>query len=175
MKHINYLDMLGDDLVEKILNIVGDYYENDIIKVSKKLSNVKKLVKGLNISKIDDEDYKGYCISCGYISYEMDGYLYKKFPYDNVVLINKWKDYIFDTDGSVPDLILRSKVLKSPTYLDILREINKLYEKQSKILGGYDDHRFLEGIQIMKHNYQKYNLNKEKYKKYNCIEYALGS
>jgi hypothetical protein len=53
-------------------------------------------------------------------------------------------------------LILQSKKIKSPIYLDILREINKIYERQTEILGYYDNNRFLENIIPVKESEYEY-------------------
>jgi hypothetical protein len=68
MKSKNYLDIIDEDLSNYIFDIVADLYEEDINKISKKNIKVKKLIKDLYISKIDEDDYKGVFINYGYIS-----------------------------------------------------------------------------------------------------------
>ena len=55
---------------------------------------------------------------------------------------------------------LQSNLLKKPLYLDLLREIHKLYMKQTEILGYYDDRKYLENIRPIKEDeYTIYNIN----------------
>jgi hypothetical protein len=92
----------------------------------------------------------------------MDKYLYSKYPLENVVIIYIPKLIIYynsQTDTITP-LILKSEKLQSPLYLDILREINKIYEKQTEIFGYYDNCRFLENIIPVKESeYEYYEIN----------------
>ena len=175
MKIKNYLDLIDEDLLNKILDMVADLYEEDINTVSKKNIKVKKLIKDLDISKIDDEDYKGFYISYGHISYSIDNYLFFKYPIENVIIIHRYSNYDND-DTDDPPIILKSKLLKAPLYLDILREINKIFKKQTKIIGYFDDHTNLEDIGIVeKKDYKYYNISLSEFNKYNYIHFGCGS
>jgi hypothetical protein len=174
MKSKNYLDIIGEDLLNYIFDIVADLYEEDINKISKKNIKVKKLIKDLDISKIDEEDYKGYFINYGYIGYSIDNYLFSKYPIENVIIIHRYYNVYTGTDE--PPLILQSKLLKSPLYLDILREINKIFKKQTKILGYVDNHTYLEVIgAVEKNDHKYYNINLSRFNKYNYIYFDCGS
>ena len=212
MKIKNYLDLIDEDLLNKILDMVADLYEEDINTVSKKNIKVKKLIKDLDISKIDDEDYKGYNINLGYINYSINNYLFSKYPIENVIIIHKYNDFNDSDDSDDSDdidetgeidetnetnethesdesdesdetyefndapIILKSKLLKTPLYLDILREINKIFKKQTKILGFIDNHTFLEYISIVNKNDCKYyNIKLSQFNKYNYIYFGCGS
>ena len=221
MKIKNYLDLIDEDLLNKILDMVADLYEEDINKISKKNIKVKKLIKDLDISKIDDEDYKGFYIHYGYIGYSIDNYLFSKYPIENVIIIHRYNDFnetddtndtddidetdetdetddtddtddtdetyiTGDSDGSegsdetdeiyVTPIILKSKLLKAPLYLDILREINKIFKKQTKILGFIDNHTNFEDIRLVEiNNYKYYNIKLSQFNKYNYIYFGCGS
>jgi hypothetical protein len=144
----NYLDLLDDDLMSYILNIVANMYDDDISKIDDKLKKVKQLTNKLSID-VDEEEKITY-ISYDNISYSCDKYLYSRYPADNVIIVHN----IIDTD-----IILKSNVLKSPIYLDILREVNKIYNKQTQITGYEDEHTFLEDISpVRKHEIGDYNI-----------------
>lgn len=221
MKIKNYLDLIDEDLLNKILDMVADLYEEDINKISKKNIKVKKLIKDLDISKIDDEDYKGFYIHYGYIGYSIDNYLFSKYPIENVIIIHRYNDFngtddtndtddidetddiddIDETDDTgnsngsdgsdgsdgseefnetdeiyATPIILKSKLLKAPLYLDILREINKIFKKQTKILGFIDNHTNLEDIRLVEiNNYKYYNIKLSQFNKYNYIYFGCGS
>jgi hypothetical protein len=91
----------------------------------------------------------------------MDEYLYSRYPLDNIVIIYIPRliiNYNAQTDTITP-LILQSKKIESPIYLDILREINKIYERQTEILGYYDNRRFLENvIPVKESEYEYYKI-----------------
>ena len=60
----NYLDIIDDDLLNKIFGIVADLYEKDIQKTNNKLRKVKSLVEGLHIDiEADYVDYITYYIN----------------------------------------------------------------------------------------------------------------
>jgi hypothetical protein len=150
---MNYLDILNEDILNKIFEKVADLHENDIEKMKNKLLKVNSLVEGLHIdvgSDYDEDYYINYYNYINYnnISYCIDNYLYSRYPLDNVVIIYIPRliiNYNAQTDTITP-LILQSKKIESPIYLDILREINKIYERQTEILGYYDNRRILENI-----------------------------
>ena len=120
----NYFNLIGDDLLSKILDIVVDLYIEDIDNIIHKLSKVKKSVKGLDIYKI--EDNKRYNINFGLINYSITNYLYSKYHLDNVIIVFRQPQHILNQNipENIP-IVLHSKLLQNPLYLDILREINK--------------------------------------------------
>ena len=92
----------------------------------------------------------------------MDKYLYSRYPLDNVIIIYMLKLIVYYNvqENTHTPIILRSEKLQSPIYLDILREINKIYEKQTEIFGHYDNCRFLENIIPVKESeYEYYKIN----------------
>jgi hypothetical protein len=137
----NYFNLIGDDLLSKILDIVVDLYIEDIDNIIHKLSKVKKSVKGLDIYKI--EDNKRYNINFGLINYSITNYLYSKYHLDNVIIVFRQPQHILNQNipENIP-IVLHSKLLQNPLYLDILREINKLYKE----IPYYYNHMFLESI-----------------------------
>jgi hypothetical protein len=159
---MNYLDILDDDLLNKIFDILTDLYESDILIANNKLLKVKIFVSGLTI----DADPKYYYVN--YINYYnifycINNYLYSKYPLDNIIIINRLKlivNYNAENNIHTP-IILQSKLLKKPLYLDILREIYNIYMEQTKIFGYYDNKRILNNIiPIKKSEYNYYNINK---------------
>jgi hypothetical protein len=87
---MNYLDILDDDLLNKIFDILADLYESEILIANNKLLKVKKLVSGLTIDA-DPEYYSGNYISYYNITYYIDNYLYSKYPLDNIIIIYRLK------------------------------------------------------------------------------------
>ena len=175
----NYLDILNYDILNKILGIVSDLYEKDIEKANNKLHTVNSLVEGLHIDVGSDYDKDYYVIYYNYInyyniSYCMDEYLYSRYPLDNIVIIYIPRliiNYNAQTDTITP-LILQSKKIESPIYLDILREINKIYERQTEILGYYDNRRFLENvIPVKESEYEYYKITQSQDTKINYITF----
>jgi hypothetical protein len=164
---MNYLDILNEDILNKIFENVADLYEKDIEKTKNKLSKVNSLVEGLHIdvgSDYDEDYYINYYNYINYnnISYCIDNYLYSRYPLDNVVIIYIPRliiNYNAQTDTITP-LILQSEKIESPIYLDILREINSIYEKQTEIFGYYDSLTVLENLrEVKKNEYEYYNIN----------------
>jgi hypothetical protein len=159
---MNYLDILDDDLLNKIFDILTDLYESDILIANNKLLKVKNLVSGLTIDA-DPEYYSVNYINYYNIFYCINNYLYSKYPLDNIIIINRLKlivNYNAENNIHTP-IILQSKLLKKPLYLDILREIYNIYMEQTKIFGYYDNKRILNNIiPIKKSEYNYYNINK---------------
>jgi hypothetical protein len=174
---MNYLDILYEDLLNKIFDILFDLYEKDIENTNNKLLKVKKIVEGLYID-VDTEDKDIYYINYYNISYCIDNYLYSKYPLENVIIIYRLKlivNYNYEENTHTP-IILHCDLLKKPIYFDILREINKIYEKQTKIFGYYDNHRFLENVKhVNKNEYKYYNINPSGANNVNYITFECGS
>ena len=160
--------------MSKILDIVVDLYIEDIDNIIHKLSKVKKSVKGLDIYKI--EDNKRYNINFGLINYSITNYLYSKYHLDNVIIVFRQPQHILNQNipENIP-IVLHSKLLQNPLYLDILREINKIYEKQTKIFGYYDNRRILENIKhVKKNDYKYYNINPSCANNFNYITFECS-
>ena len=121
----------------------------DIEKTKNKLSKVKCLTEGLNID-VEDDWGEVYYISYYFISYCMNKYLYSRYPLENVIIIYRLKlivNYNPEENTHTP-IILHCDLLKTPIYLDILREINKLYKE----IPYYYNHMFLESINEVNKN-----------------------
>lgn len=176
MHIMNYLDFLHEDLLNKIFDILVDLYEKDIEKTNNKLLKVKKLVEGLYID-VDLDDEEVYYINYYNISYCMNNYLYSRYPLENVIIIYRLKlivNYNPEENTHTP-IILHCDLLKNPIYLDILREINKIYEKQTKIFGYYDNRRILENIKhVKKNDYKYYNINPSCANNFNYITFECS-
>lgn len=158
---MNYLDILDSELLNNIFNIVANSLEKDIEQTKNKLYKVKNLVKGLIIDVDTDEYYEDsyiYYINYYNISYCIDKYLYSKYPLNNIIIVHRLKLIVwYNTNNPI---ILQSNLLKKPLYLDLLREIHKLYMKQTEILGYYDDRKYLENIRpIREDEYKMFNIN----------------
>jgi len=91
-------------------------------------------------------------------------YLFQDYPLKNLIVIDKKNGKIF-----------KSPVLKSPTYFTILIEISKIYDKQTKYYGYYDDHHFLEALDIIpKEDIQDMEITPKDFAKYNYIGFWCG-
>jgi hypothetical protein len=158
----NYLDIIDDDIFNKILGIVADLYEKDIKKVYKKLQKVKSLIDGLNIDiEVDYVDYINYYINYYNIYYCINKYLYSRYPLDNVVIVLRLQLIVYynQHDNTHTPIILQSEKMRKPIYLDILREIHKLYMKQREILGHNDKRLFFENIiPVEESEYEYYKI-----------------
>jgi hypothetical protein len=140
-------------------------------------------------NKVYSVPYGVYSITYGHIKYDIadphldsNAHLFSRYPLDNVIVILKQ-----DTGGAMIDLetgefenvILQSPVLKSPLYLDILRETNKLYLELSTIRDYYGDDNILSQILHIKNTsmrsrydeccYKYYDITDEDFSKYNYI------
>lgn len=145
----NYLDLLNDDIIDKILVFIADNYENDLNKLSKKVNKLKYKLTPLNIKNpIDIMNPEYTSINYGYISYCLDKYLFNTFDVEGyIIFINICDDYFGDGDRTS----YISKKKKNLTYLDIVIEANKAI-----INSGYCDDYFLEGLNEIPH-YKLYN------------------
>ena len=137
---MNYLDLLNDDLVEKILDNITDDIDTEIKILNRKINKINKDLKYLII-----DPYKGkIIIHYVYISYCINEYLFSKFETNkDIIIINKYSDYFGEEDGST----YISDRLKRPSYYDILIEANK-----SVIITGDYHHTYLEGLNYIPNN-----------------------
>lgn len=163
----------------------------------------EKWLFGLDIAKkrnprkirimVDNKEYAVpydvYSITYGHIKYDIadphlnsNMHLFTRYPLDNVIVIlrqDTGRDFIDDETGDFDFVILQSPVLKSPLYLDILRETNKLYLELSTIRDYYGDDNILSDTfhinnKKMKSRYDTscykyYNITDEDFAKYNYI------
>lgn len=133
--------------------------------------------------------YDVYSITYGHIKYDIadphlnsNTHLFTRYPLDNVIVILRQDtgDELIDHENGYFDyVILQSPVLKSPLYLDILRETNKLYLELSTIRDYYGDdniltHTFHINNKKMASRYDSfcykyYNITDEDFAKYNYI------
>tara|TARA_B100000795_G_scaffold266105_1_gene248798 strand:- start:1300 stop:1794 length:495 start_codon:yes stop_codon:yes gene_type:complete len=164
---MNYLNLLNDDIIEKILNNVANNYENDLNKLSKKINKLKYKLKPLIIEKsIDIMNPEYTSIDYGYVNYSMGEYLFDTFDNEEyVVLFNKCNEDLYVCKSYF------SKKLKNPTYLDILIEANKAYKN-----ANYLNNRFLEGLHEIHHSrIYKYTGIIPKYNNVRYFEFMLCS
>lgn len=168
---MNYLSFLSDDLLNIIYEHLAYLYEKDIENINNKLLKVKKSVEGLQISMNthydagdigDTGDTISYSINYKNVSYCIDKYLYSKYSLENVIIIYKLKlIVIYNADeNTLRPIILQSIFLYKPLYLDILREISRIYETQAEIFGYYDYNKCLQNIRKVKESEYSYlNIN----------------
>lgn len=133
--------------------------------------------------------YDVYSITYGHIKYDIadphlnsNTHLFTRYPLDNVIVIlrqDTGDELIDDETGYFDYVILQSPVLKSPLYLDILRETNKLYLELSTIRDYYGDDNILSRTFHINNKemasrydsscYKYYNITDEDFAKYNYI------
>ena len=133
--------------------------------------------------------YDVYSITYGHIKYDIadphlnsNMHLFTRYPLDNVIVILRQDtgDELIDHETGYFDyVILQSPVLKSPLYLDILRETNKLYLELSTIRDYYGDDNILSHTFHINNKkmasrydpfcYKYYNITDEDFAKYNYI------
>jgi hypothetical protein len=131
---MNYLDFIVDDLLEKILDNVAHDIDIQITILNKKLNKKNKNLQYLSITVFEKQIHINY----QYVTYCIDKYLFSIFESKkNIVLINIFDDYFGEQDG----FTYKSKIMKKPTYFDILVESNK----SVSITNDYH-HVFLEGL-----------------------------
>jgi hypothetical protein len=175
----NYLDIIDDDLLNKIFGIVADLYEKDIQKTNNKLRKVKSLVEGLHIDiEADYVDYITYYINYYNIYYCINKYIYSRYPLDNVVIVLRLQLIVYYNSyyNTHEPIILRSEKMRTPIYLDILREIHKLYMKQKEISGHSDKRLYLENIiPVEESEYEYYKITPSPDSKINYIKYECCS
>ena len=164
----NFLDLLNDDIIDKILMFITYDYENNLNKLSKKVKKLKHTLRPLIIEKsIDIINNEYISINYGYISYCLDKYLFDTFNVKGyIIFINICDDYFGDGDRTS----YISKKKKNPTYLDIVIEANNAI-----INSGYCDNYFLEGLNKIPH-YKLYNYTGIiAIKDVNYFEFIMGS
>ena len=160
---MNYLDLLTDDLIDKILDNVTDDIDKKISLLNKKINKLNKDLKYLTIELFEGS------ININYenISYCIEKYLFSKFETKkDIILISIYDNYFGGEDGET----YISNRIKNPTYYDILVEANK-----SVIITGDYHHTFLEGLnhihnnKLLEYSGIRPNRNVEYY------EFILGS
>ena len=135
-----YIDILTDDIFEKILNIRCDVIDNEINLLNKKLKSLKIKLNPLLIEHLDenDEDYESLCIVYDIVGYGMPNYLFSNINDDNYIIIISLYDSFFGEENGENYI---SKKLFKPTYFDILIESLKAVNKTKDF-----NHTFLEGL-----------------------------
>lgn len=173
------------EIIENTLDIVDNSLRGNVIN-GYHISGLE-IVKKRNPRKIilDNNEYAVphdvYSITYGYIKYDIpdphlnsNTHLFSRYPLDNIIIILRADA---DIEGNYnnethefPFLILQSPVLKSPLYLDILRETNKLYIELSSIRNYYTEDTILSDItQIGKDYIRAYNITPNQFASYNYI------
>jgi len=152
-------------------------------------NNNPRKIRVMVDNKIYSIPYGVYSITYGHIKYDIadphldsNAHLFSRYPLDNVIVILKkdpGDDMIDLETGEFESVILQSPVLKSPLYLDILRETNKLYLELSSIRDYYGDDNILTHTYHIKNKrmksrydafcYKYYNITDEDFSKYNYI------
>lgn len=126
------MNLLNYDIIENILNISEKDIENKIILTENKIKKVQDILAPLVINNNN--------ILYENVYYCMKNYLFSNL-YENIILIND--PYIYGSGE-----IYTSKVLKNPTYYDILKEASKsvketddychIYMKKLEKINNYD-------------------------------------
>ena len=168
------------DIVDNSLggNVINGYHISGLEIVKKRNPRKIKII-------LDNKEYAVphdvYSITYGYIKYDIpdphlnsNTHLFSRYPLDNIIIILRADA---DIEGNYnnethefPFLILQSPVLKSPLYLDILRETNKLYIELSSIRNYYTEDTILSDItQIGKDYIRAYNITPNQFASYNYI------
>ena len=152
-------------------------------------NNNPRKIRVMVDNKIYSIPYGIYSITYGHIKYDIadphldsNAHLFSRYPLDNVIVILKkdpGDDMIDLETGEFESVILQSPVLKSPLYLDILRETNKLYLELSSIRDYYGDDNILTHTYHIKNKrmksrydalcYKYYDITDEDFSKYNYI------
>ena len=161
---MNYLDLITDDLIEKILEASSDDYDNQLNILDSKIKMIKDKLEPLNISYDDEEDCKN--ITYDNVWYSIEENLFERVFGDNIIFINKYDENF--SNGDEGHYV--SSTYNNPSYFDILVEANK-----SVIHTGDYHHTFLEGINQIENEkiYDYIGINpKDNYKYY---EFMLGS
>ena len=205
----SYLDLLSNDLITKIFEMLAMAIEKEIVAAEITLDDIDDRVCGNNIRgsldiikkqnprkiriMVDNKEYTVpydvYSITYGHIKYDIadphlnsNTHLFTRYPLDNVIVILRQDtgDELIDHETGYFDyVILQSPVLKSPLYLDILRETNKLYLELSTIRDYYGDDNILSRTFHINNKkmasrydsfcYKYYNITDEDFAKYNYI------
>lgn len=158
---MNYLDVLPEDVIIKILDSRCDVIERDIYRLIFKLDCIENRVEGLSINKKSkeqfeeelkdyardgekyDEGFNGrYNIHFDNLSYCSNDYLYDTI-YNGECIMSHTILY-FDDNGEIEEYALfESDVIKNPIMLDLL-------QFTSKYVDDDEDHHFAEGVDIKK-------------------------
>ena len=157
---MNYLELLTDDNMDKILGLVTDDIYKNIIKLTNKVNKLNTKLNPLNIDKsyLNEENPEYLSIYYGKVIYCMNKYLYNNFNIKgDIILINLWVGSIYDGNSYI------SKKMKNPTYLDIMIESHKAFNYTSS-----EQHCFLEGLYEICYNklYEYVGLNPKKNTRY---------
>ena len=166
MINLNYFDLLTDDLIEKILDISLDDYDNQISLLNDKMKTIEDLLEPLSSYYDEEEDIT--IINYDNITYSLEYNLFDRIYENNMIIINKYNEFFSTENVDGGDYI--SNELNNPSYFDILLEANK-----AVIYTGDYHHTFFEGInKIDKEDVYEYFgiIPKDNY---NYYEFMLGS
>ena len=166
---MNYLDLLNDDLMEKVIGYVTESVENDLTKTTTNVNKLKNKLKHLKIDRsyLDDENRQYLSIDYDNVIYAMDEYLFDNFNLESdIIFVSPLSEYFGDVNGSS----YIGKKMKNPTYLDVVIEANKAI----KMTGDYD-HNFLEGINEIKPDKLFDYIGIKPKKNIRYFEHMLGS
>jgi len=179
---MNYLDVLPEDVIIKILDSRCDVIERDIYKLRCKLDSVKNTVKGLSIDKKSKEQFKEeiaeyarnnekneegfngrYNIHFDNLSYCCENYIYNTIYHGECVM--KHTILYFDDNGEIEEYALfESDVITDPIMLDLLRFTSNYVDEDTH-------HHFVEGYDIE----DKASRKNENGDKYDTVSLSLGS
>tara|TARA_B100000795_G_C22806649_1_gene445378 strand:- start:3429 stop:3929 length:501 start_codon:yes stop_codon:yes gene_type:complete len=138
-----FLDILPDDIIDKIFGYTIDSVEKDFKLTTSKVTNLNRKLKYLYIdgSFIDNYNPNHILIHYDNITYSMDSYLFDNLNIDStIIFVDNWSNYF----GAIDGFNYISKKYKNATYLDVIIEANNAV----KTTGDYH-HIFLEGIYEM--------------------------
>ena len=178
---MNYLDLLPEDLIVKILDKRCDDILYDLNKLECKLMLFEDKIDGLSITKktpyelekelqesLDngEDEYEGgfnkYDIYFGNLQYDSHYYLYETIYNGNVVM--SYTIIYYDDEGEIDDYSLFEKSIINPTMFDLLRFTSNYVDED-------EDHRFVEGFDLEK---KSSRVDKDG-NQYDTISLSLGS
>jgi len=165
---MSYIDILTDDLFEKILDKGCDHIENEINKLNIKLKSLKKKLNPLFIEYVDvDADEEALCIVYDMVIYNMLNYLFSNINDDNYIIIISLYNSSFGEENGKNYI---SKKMFKPTYFDILVESLKAVNKTKDFT-----HTLLEGLNPISNDRIYYYAGIRPKQDINYYEFIMGS
>ncbi len=185
----NYLDLLTDDILERILDIVVELNIKDIRRIADNLKKVSKKMKNISIEPVEPDDMEDdrpihlripiprihnlyYHINSTHITYCMDNFLYDRMPFDSICVIDSLENALpflrrYNMNGTgnedfinwIASKRFKSKIVKNPIYLDFLLLLDDITDKKEKYFK--DNRRFLTDIIVEPHKRVKEFYNFE--------------
>lgn len=179
-KDIDRVESTLDDIDDRVCG--NDINDTWIIGLDIGKKNNPRKIKIIVDNKKYEIPYDLYYITYGRIKYNIadphlnsNAHLFSRYPLDNIIIIAKHQtgaDIIDEETGEFECVILKSPVIKSPLYVDILRETNKLYLELCSICEYFGDDNCLSETYHIKNKkkcYKYYNISYEDFAKYNYI------